>query len=90
MTSPIQLEDVSLRAQDMDADLPVSAGQQLLPLLHSIEDEWHKLSPPELSTAGIDPDHRFRFLRTKEDHVVVRGDDDLIGRPSVGQHVGVG
>lgn len=76
--SSLKSQNLRLGAQDTDAHRAVSLAEQLLPFLDSVEHEWDELSALELSPTRVNPDDGFCLLGTQEDHVVVRGDDDLI------------
>lgn len=85
----IEFEHFRFRAQDMEAYRSFRGGEQTLPLLDPPEHERHELRALELTSTWVDPDDRLVLLRTEQDHVVVRRNDDLIRRPCVFQHNGV-
>ncbi len=81
--SAFEREDLGLCAEHMHADRAVSGGQQLLPILDAPEHERHQRRALELAAPRVDPDDRLVLLGAQEDHVVIRGHDDLVGRPRV-------
>lgn len=45
-----------------------------------LEHEHDHLIPSDLAPVGIQPDHRLRLFEAEQDHIVIRGDHDLVGR----------
>ena len=85
MLRAIKGESLGLRAKNVNAHGTVSTRENSLPFLDPTEHDSNKFRAPELSPARIDPDDGLVQIRAKQNHVVVRRHDNLIGRPGVSE-----